>query len=119
MREKKHLHPAHKKFRHSLYVLMGLSFLFAATMSYFYIGMKHGTIAHKDIAPIAFATDIYLYETRAYWVEDPARYEIAKRLVKNGFFDRTYYYAGRNMMQEMAADGYPPAEEFAALYFRP
>ncbi|MCB9963869.1 MAG: hypothetical protein H6855_02485 [Rhodospirillales bacterium] len=117
MRVKKPIHPLRRKLRLFLYALAGVSFLFSATMSYFYIGMKRGTIAHEDIAPVAFATDIYLYQTRAYWSGDEDRYTIAKKLVQNGLFDRAYYEAGHDMMQDMALDGYPPAQKFVAAYF--
>lgn len=109
--------PARRQFRRILGLMAILAFLFASVMSYFYVGHREGRIAQKDIAPTVFATDIYLYQTRAYWSAKPEKYEIAEKLVRLGFFDAQYYYAGREMMGNMARNGYAPAEEFMEKHF--
>ncbi len=108
---------AHKSFRRILLCLMLIAFCFAGMMSYFYIGQRNGWIKHSDIAPTIFAADVYLYQVRAFWSEEFEKYQIAEELVRNGFFDRQYYYAGREMMNEMAENGFKPAISYRNTYF--
>ena len=114
---KKPISKKRKAFRRILQGVAVLAFIFAAFMSFFYIGHKRGYIEHEDIAPTVFATDVYLYQTKAYWSDDPHKFKIASRLIDLGLFDRQYYYAGREMMTSLAEDGYEPAEEVIEIHF--
>jgi len=116
---KRPISPHHRAFRRVLLGLAFLAFLFAGFMSFFYVGQRSGYLKHEDIAPTVFATDVYLYQTKAYWADQPEKFQIAGKLIEFGFFDRQYYYAGREMMTEMAENGYDPAVEYVAVYFPP
>lgn len=99
-----------KAFRRILLGLAFIAFLFAAFMSYFYVGHRNGSLKQEDVAPTVFATDVYLYKVKAYWTNSEGKLDIAKRLVQLGFFDRQYHDAGYEMMASLAENGNSEAQ---------
>ncbi len=83
-------------------------------MSFFYIGHRNGFIDQKTIAPTVFATDIYLYKVKAYWADPQEKFDIAQKMIKLGFFDSEYYYAGYEVMESLAEQHNPKAQFFYA-----
>lgn len=114
MFKKRPISKKRRAFRRILLSLAFLAFLFAAFMSFYYVGHKRGYLKQEDIAPTVFATDVYLYQIKSYWSDDAGKYKIAQKMIKLGFFDLQYQNAGLVLMHNLAETGHPPAQTYYA-----
>ncbi len=101
---------ARRNFRRLLLVMLAVSFAFSATATHTYLRAQNDQAILLDIAPTLFKINVAAHQTKALFLNDDGKYEIAKTLYRKSIASPIYYKAGVNMIFALAEKGYKPAQ---------
>ncbi len=101
--------------------MLGLSMSFFAVSAYYTVAVKSKIIKIETISPTLYAIDIFTYKAKAAISDEDERHRIARQLYSNGLYDNLYFYAGFDLMTQLADEGHAPSMLFQAnvLLHRP
>ena len=107
------MHPAHRTLRYFLYVCLGASFLFIATVIYLRMNYHH-LRESPELRHTIFQADIYQHKAYTLFGDDADDLMVVRELFRKSFASRIYRYAALDMLKQQADEGYPPAQTLHA-----
>ena len=105
---------ARKRFRIFLGCTLALSLAFFATAAYVRVNIKQKNISYDDVRPTLFRIDVYQHQAKAMISNDDEKLKIGKSLFQKRIFSDIYYYAGLEMIENLAEKGHAPSQTIHA-----
>lgn len=94
--------------------MLTISMGFFILTAYYTVAVKTKRIKIESITPTLYAIDILTYQAKARISNSQEKHNIAKKLYYNGLYDNLYFYAGFDMMKQLADNGHGPSMMFQA-----
>lgn len=101
---------ARRNFRRFLLVILGGSFVFAATASYYFVSTKNDYKKLTALAPTLFHIDVAHHKAKAFFEDDDGKFIQAGLLARKGFFSSIYRDAGSKMLISLVEKGHVPSQ---------
>ena len=107
--QKKTMHPLRRKFRKVLYVMLGISFLFAGSMTYLRMNYHH-LRDNPDFREAIFKAHIAQMQLATLFQNDEQKLQTAIEMVNSSLFSQSYWVVGTREIAELSDEGYAPAQ---------
>ena len=103
------MHPLRRKFRKVLYVMLGISFLFAGSMTYLRMNYHH-LRDNPDFREAIFKAHIAQMQLATLFQNDEQKLQTAIEMVNSSLFSQSYWVVGTREIEELSDEGYAPAQ---------
>lgn len=103
------MHPLRRKFRKVLYVMLGISFLFAGSMTYLRMNYHH-LRDNPEFREAIFKAHIAQMQLATLFQNDEQKLQTAIEMVNSSLFSQSYWVVGTREIEALSDRGYAPAQ---------